>query len=62
VELIGIQPKLVAFGGPVSREISQAVESVYAWLADYEQVGVARASVDMDSGQAGGAYEVDRSA
>ncbi len=33
VELIGIQPRTVAFGSPVSREVSQAVERVYAWLA-----------------------------
>lgn len=32
VELIGIQPKTVAFGYPVSPEVSQAVEQVYMWL------------------------------
>jgi hydrogenase 3 maturation protease len=32
VELLGIQPRLVAFGFPVSREVRQAVERVYADL------------------------------
>jgi hydrogenase 3 maturation protease len=32
VELIGIQPELVAFGYPVSPRVEQAVERVYAWL------------------------------
>jgi hydrogenase 3 maturation protease len=32
VELIGIQPGVVAFGYPVSPEVKQAVERVYAWL------------------------------
>ena len=32
VELIGIQPEVVAFGYPVSPQVKQAVERVYAWL------------------------------
>jgi hydrogenase 3 maturation protease len=32
VELIGIQPEVVAFGYPVSTPVKQAVERVYAWL------------------------------
>jgi hydrogenase 3 maturation protease len=32
VGLIGIQPELVAFGYPVSPQVGQAVERVYAWL------------------------------
>ena len=32
VELIGIQPELVAFGYPVSPRVEQAVGRVYAWL------------------------------
>ncbi len=32
VELIGIQPDVVAFGYPVSEPVKQAVERVYAWL------------------------------
>jgi hydrogenase 3 maturation protease len=32
VELIGIQPQNVAFGYPVSQEVSQAVEEIYTWL------------------------------
>ncbi len=32
VELVGIQPGLVAFGCPVSPEVQQAVEQVYAGL------------------------------
>jgi hydrogenase 3 maturation protease len=32
VELIGIQPEVVAFGYPVSRSVKEAVERVYDWL------------------------------
>jgi hydrogenase 3 maturation protease len=32
VELVGIQPEVVAFGYPVSPRVKQAVERVYAWL------------------------------
>jgi hydrogenase 3 maturation protease len=32
VELIGIQPQTVAFGYPVSSEVSQAVDQVFKWL------------------------------
>ncbi len=32
VELIGIQPEVVAFGYPVSPRVEQAIEQVYAWL------------------------------
>jgi hydrogenase 3 maturation protease len=32
VELLGIQPKIVAFGLPISDEVRQAVEQVYADL------------------------------
>lgn len=32
VELVGIQPEVVAFGYPVSAGVKQAVERVYAWL------------------------------
>jgi hydrogenase 3 maturation protease len=32
VDLIGIQPEIVAFGYPVSPHVEQAVERVYAWL------------------------------
>jgi len=32
VELIGIQPDLVAFGYPISNPVKNAVERVYSWL------------------------------
>ncbi len=32
VELLGIQPKTVAFGYPVSGAVEHAVQRVYAWL------------------------------
>jgi hypothetical protein len=32
VELMGIQPAVVAFGYPVSPLVQQAVERVYSWL------------------------------
>ncbi len=32
VDLIGIQPQLVAFGCPVSDEVKRAVERLYGWL------------------------------
>jgi hydrogenase 3 maturation protease len=32
VEMIGIQPDVVAFGYPVSDRVKQAVERVYSWL------------------------------
>ncbi len=34
VEMIGIQPEVVAFGYPVSPQVRQAVERVYGWLMD----------------------------
>ncbi len=36
VELIGIQPEVVAFGYPVSPQVKEAVERVYGWLVDPE--------------------------
>ncbi len=32
VEMIGIQPRTVAFGYPVSAQVKSAVERVYGWL------------------------------
>jgi len=34
VELIGIQPKLVAFGCPITKPVAQAVKQVYAGLKE----------------------------
>ena len=34
VEMIGIQPEVVAFGYPLSTRVTQAVESVYQSLRD----------------------------
>ncbi len=34
VDLIGIQPEVVAFGYPVSPRVKQAVERVYGWLTN----------------------------
>ena len=67
VELIGIQPEVVAFGYPISPKVKQAVEGVYAWLKQGgERVGAARANLRailyVDSGQNGGADEIDCSA
>ena len=64
VELIGIQPEVVAFGYPISPKVKEAVESVYAWLKQGgERVGAARenmrAIMVVDSGQEGGADEID---
>ena len=43
VELIGIQPDLVAFGYPISNPVKNAVERVYSWLErGDEQDGSAR--------------------
>ena len=41
VELIGIQPQVVAFGYPVSPQVQEAVERVYGWLVDPETTSVA---------------------
>lgn len=38
VELLGIQPRVVAFGYPVSPEVKRAVESVYESLKQVEPV------------------------
>ncbi len=35
VELLGIQPGLVAFACPVSPQVKASVERVYDWLKDY---------------------------
>ncbi len=35
VELLGIQPQVVAFGYPVSPPVKEAVERVYAWLGGW---------------------------
>ena len=64
VELIGIQPEVVAFGFPVSPVVKQAVERVYAWLGQNgRRDGAARTSlgaiVNPESGQAGGTEEID---
>jgi hydrogenase 3 maturation protease len=67
VELIGIQPEVVAFGYPLSPKVKQAVEGVYAWLEQGgEEVAATRANLRaikyVDSGQDGGADEIDCSA
>ena len=36
VDLVGIQPEVVAFGYPVSPRVKQAVDRVYAWLKQNE--------------------------
>lgn len=38
VELLGIQPEVVAFGYPVSARITAAVERVYEWLKDGSEI------------------------
>ena len=67
VELIGIQPEVVAFGYPVSTRVSRAVERIYAWLKQSgERAGTARANPgairNSELGQEGGADEIDCSA
>lgn len=67
VELIGIQPEVVAFGFPVSPRVSRAVERVYAWLKQSGgRAGAARANPgairNSELGQEGGADEIDCSA
>lgn len=37
VELIGIQPEVVAFGYPISLAVKGAVERVYAWLKQSDE-------------------------
>jgi hydrogenase 3 maturation protease len=37
VDLIGVQPEVVAFGFPVSAHVRQAVERVYAWLQESDE-------------------------
>jgi len=32
VELLGVQPEVVAFGWPLSPQVKRAVERIYAWL------------------------------
>ncbi len=64
VELIGIQPEVVAFGYPISPLVQQAVEEVYAWLRQgYESVEASRSNLRaityVDSGPEGGAHEID---
>src|SRR5271157_2753198 len=64
VELIGIQPKVVAFGYPISPLVQQAVEEVYAWLRQgWESMEASRSNLRaityVDSGQKGGAHEID---
>jgi hydrogenase 3 maturation protease len=63
-ELIGIQPEVVAFGYPVSPSVQQAVKRIYHLLERTgEGDGMAGAGlgsiVHAESGQAGGADEVD---
>jgi hydrogenase 3 maturation protease len=44
VELMGIQPQVVAFGYPVSLPVKQAVERIYAWLGGDAGADHARAT------------------
>ena len=44
VELVGIQPEVVAFGYPVSPRVKQAVERVYAWLNEGGEITNAAAT------------------
>lgn len=46
VELIGIQPEVVAFGYPVSRPVQQAVERVYGWLVNSDGMREAQEIVE----------------
>jgi hydrogenase 3 maturation protease len=67
VELLGIQPEIVAFGYPVSPLVKKAVECVYAWLGQTgKRPGAPRESlgaiVNPESGREGGADESDCSA
>ena len=67
VEMIGIQPEVVAFGYPVSPKVKLAVERVYDWLEQRSEItGTERANpgaiMKVDSGQGGGADEIDCSA
>jgi hydrogenase 3 maturation protease len=43
VDLLGIQPDIVAFGYPISANVTQAVERVYEWLKQAEPVPPERA-------------------
>jgi hydrogenase 3 maturation protease len=66
VELLGIQPEVVAFGYPVSQSVQQAVVRVYDWLSqDGWTAGATRACLrtipNLESG-GGGADEIDCSA
>ncbi len=38
VELLGIQPEVVAFGYPVSGRVRDAVERVYEWLKSGSEI------------------------
>ncbi len=38
VELIGIQPEVVAFGYPISGRVRAAVERVYDWLKSGSEI------------------------
>jgi len=49
VELIGIQPQAVAFGYPVSGEVSRAVDAVYSWLQGGGELTGAAQSMDCNS-------------
>jgi hydrogenase 3 maturation protease len=67
VELIGIQPEIVAFGCPVSPRVREAVERVYAWLEqDGERPDAGRSNLgairNMDADQHGETREMDSSA
>ncbi len=67
VELVGIQPEVVAFGYPVSPRVKQSVEQVYGWLEKSgDTTGAARANLgtiaSIDSGEEGVADEIDCSA
>ena len=67
VDLIGIQPGVVAFGYPVSPQVKQGVERVYIWLKQRGEITDAaranlRAIIDVESGQEREADEIDCSA
>jgi hydrogenase 3 maturation protease len=45
VQLVGIQPEVVAFGYPVSPLVKQAVQRVYAWLKEGGEITNTTATV-----------------
>lgn len=62
VEMLGIQPEVVAFGYPVSPQVKEAVERVYGWLVDPDAMSLTAQEIAWRQGEEGDADEIDRSA